>query len=166
MDYVVDDVVRRVKSTGASPAALCRRNEGGGREDGIPGPVVAYGRGGGRSDVNTGGAGIPGVVEAVLRIGGSAMGPALVRKCGICFCGLVFRGVGYRARLALGPALSIIVDYFELIHAAGGGLVVKMIRHLAAVFVHVSFCVSSSVRRYLDCTSTVDSCGQVFELFV
>ena len=66
MDYVVDDVVRRVAAARAySP----------GRGSGST--VSIYG-----DDREAGGhstGGIPGVVEAVLRIGGSKMGPALVR---------------------------------------------------------------------------------------
>ncbi|CAM9135285.1 unnamed protein product [Scytosiphon promiscuus] len=61
MDYIVDDVVRRVSSS--------RKNRGVGR-----------GGGGGIGTGSADGAiGIPSVVEAVLRIGGSAVGPALVR---------------------------------------------------------------------------------------
>lgn len=67
MDYVVDGVVRRVSSS-----ARRSRSSGGVGDCSVAafepgGPVV----GGGSSDV-------PSVVEAVLRIGGSAMGPALV----------------------------------------------------------------------------------------
>lgn len=64
MDYVVDDVVRRVSSSS-------RRNR---NVDGGSTTITGGGRGG-----ISAGSGIPGVVEAVLRIGGSAMGPALVR---------------------------------------------------------------------------------------
>lgn len=58
MDYVVDDVVRRVSSSSR------RRNRG------VDAGAVAVG--------GDSGSAIPAVVEAVLRIGGSAMGPALV----------------------------------------------------------------------------------------
>ncbi|CAM9675898.1 unnamed protein product [Ectocarpus fasciculatus] len=64
MDYVVDDVVRRVSSSS-------RRSR---NVDGGSTMITGGGRGG-----TSAGSGIPGVVEAVLRIGGSAMGPALVR---------------------------------------------------------------------------------------
>ncbi|CAM9692403.1 unnamed protein product, partial [Ectocarpus sp. 8 AP-2014] len=64
MDYVVDDVVRRVSSSS-------RRSR---NVDGGSTMITGGGRGG-----SSAGSGIPGVVEAVLRIGGSAMGPALVR---------------------------------------------------------------------------------------
>eukprot|EP00752_Nemacystus_decipiens_P012189 g10806.t2 len=64
MDYVVDDVVRRVSYSS-------RRSRGVGNSSM---PAFETGRG-----VVGGGSGIPSVVEAVLRIGGSAMGPALVR---------------------------------------------------------------------------------------
>lgn len=66
MDYVVDDVVRRVSSSS-------RRKRGGGGSGG-GGSMTAFEPG-----VVGAGSGIPSVVEAVLRIGGSAMGPALVR---------------------------------------------------------------------------------------
>ncbi|CAM9532484.1 unnamed protein product [Ectocarpus sp. 13 AM-2016] len=64
MDYVVDDVVRRVSSSS-------RRS----RNVDVGSTIIT---GGGRGGTSAG-SGIPGVVEAVLRIGGSAMGPALVR---------------------------------------------------------------------------------------
>ncbi|CAB1113910.1 unnamed protein product [Ectocarpus sp. CCAP 1310/34] len=64
MDYVVDDVVRRVSSSS-------RRS----RNVDVGSTMITHGGRGGTSA----GSGIPGVVEAVLRIGGSAMGPALVR---------------------------------------------------------------------------------------
>ena len=78
MDYIVDDVVRRVASTGASSAASRRRYGRGGREAVVPGSMVSYG--GGVGDSDAGDTGISGVIEAVLRIGGYAMGPALVRE--------------------------------------------------------------------------------------
>lgn len=68
MDYVVDDVVRRVSSSS-------RRNPGGG---GGGGSAIIAADPSGSVGVSAG-SGIPTVVEAVLRIGGSAMGPALVR---------------------------------------------------------------------------------------
>lgn len=80
MDYIVDDVVRRVASTGASSVATRRRYEKGGRGPVVPGYMVSYGGVVGGSDA--GDTGIPGVIEAVLRIGGFAMGPALVRESG------------------------------------------------------------------------------------
>eukprot|EP00903_Cladosiphon_okamuranus_P012353 g11582.t1 len=64
MDYVIDDVVRRVSSSS-------RRNRGVGNGSM---DVSEPGRG-----LVSGGSGIPSVVEAVLRIGGSVIGPALVR---------------------------------------------------------------------------------------
>ena len=66
MDYVVDDVVRQVAARGIS-RRLRERARGGG--------MTIYG---GDTDGAGEGMGVPGVVEAVLRIGGSAMGPALV----------------------------------------------------------------------------------------
>lgn len=84
MDYVVDDVVRRVAATRAYSSGRGNGNS----------EVTAYGGGSsGAGGVSAGG--IPEVVEAVLRIGGSKMGPALVR-CGgrgdrCCrFCPAVF----------------------------------------------------------------------------
>lgn len=71
MDYVVDDVIRRVATRGAS-SRLHGRVGGG--------AVAIYG--GGMGSLADGG--VPGVVEAVLRIGGSAMGPALVSCCALC----------------------------------------------------------------------------------
>lgn len=76
MDYIVDDVIRRVALAGASSATFRRANAW--RGQGIHSGVVLQGGG-----ASTGGGGveIAGVVEAVLRIGGSAMGPTLVRTC-------------------------------------------------------------------------------------
>lgn len=75
MDYVVDDVVRRVSSSS-------RRSRGGGEGS----RAVVMSEPAGRGVIGAG-SGIPGVVEAVLRIGGSAMGPALVRYIrAFCCC--------------------------------------------------------------------------------
>lgn len=70
MDYVVDDVVRQVAVHGSSSA---RRLRGQGSRGGTA--IVSRSRRGGNMSGETG---IPAVVEAVLRIGGPAMGPALV----------------------------------------------------------------------------------------
>lgn len=77
MDYVVDDVIRRVATSGASSKHRSRRATQ--ENNGSAAIVIARGPSG-----KTGhGVGIPAVVEVVLRIGGSAMGPALVIIFGI-----------------------------------------------------------------------------------
>lgn len=76
MDYVVDDVIRRVAATGASSRHRRRAHVGNRDNVDSTGRMTIFG---GVRD-GEGGGGIPTVVEAVLRIGGSAMGPALVNE--------------------------------------------------------------------------------------
>lgn len=88
MDYVVDDVVRQVAVNSSSSAGRLR----GQGSRGSAAIVLRSRRGGNRSGETE----IPAVVEVVLRIGGPAMGPALVGL----LCERVLEGDGlYRLRM-------------------------------------------------------------------